>query len=126
MMKHSIKTTVCVLLLIGLPGPLAAQDPAVLKLNTIPSGISGYEKQIQPFFRDYCFKCHGPTNTKGNISLHSLGGITSSDQNLDSWESIVEILKFGDMPPIDEPQPQDEEVQAIISWIEAGLSEAAE
>lgn len=126
MMKHSIKTTVCVLLLIGLPGPLAAQDPAVLKLNTIPSGISGYEKQIQPFFRDYCFKCHGPTNTKGNISLHSLGGITSSEQNLDSWESIVEILKFGDMPPIDEPQPQDEEVQAIISWIEAELSEAAE
>jgi mono/diheme cytochrome c family protein len=97
----------------------------VVGATPIAPGTDGYESRVKPFFKMHCVKCHGPTKSKGGIRLHVLSGDLSSGQELEKWESVLDILEFGEMPPIDEPQPKEPEVQAVIKWIETGMREAA-
>ena len=92
--------------------PLAAVGAA-----PIAPGVDGYESRVRPFFKTHCAKCHGPAKSKGNITVHTLNGDLSSGQELEKWESILDMLAFGEMPPIDETQPTKAEIQAVIKWI---------
>lgn len=102
------------LLVIASPGAHAAD---------VPSGLDGYKQRVAPFFNKYCVNCHGPEKVKGGITVHSLHGDLSLGQELEKWESILDMLEFGEMPPIDKPQPPKAEVQAISKWIEQGMRE---
>lgn len=90
-------------------------------VQTLAAGLPGFGAGVKPFFTKYCVKCHGPEKNKGDIAVDSLEGNLSLGQNLDEWESIVVMLEFGEMPPIDEPQPKPAEVKAVIQWIESGM-----
>lgn len=83
--------------------------------------MAGYEKVIAPYFDKHCVRCHGPEKSKGKITVHSLNGDLSLGQELDKWESILDMLEFGEMPPAKEPQPKAEETKAVIQWIESGM-----
>ncbi|MBM82615.1 MAG: hypothetical protein CMJ78_18790, partial [Planctomycetaceae bacterium] len=85
---------------------------------------SAFKSKVLPFFKAHCVKCHGPTKRKGDIRVHALDGDLSSGKDLETWESILDILKFGEMPPIDEPQPSKAEVEAVMKWIEAEMRKA--
>ncbi len=88
----------------------------------IPSGKSGFESHIKPFFKTYCVGCHGPKKSKGKITVHSLGGDLIAGQELDRWELILDALEHEDMP-LDEAenQPSASDRTAIVKWIESGL-----
>ncbi|MCG8587177.1 MAG: DUF1592 domain-containing protein, partial [Pirellulales bacterium] len=86
-------------------------------------GVAGYRSHVAPFFKKYCVNCHGPDKSKGDITVHSLHGDLSLGQELDKWESILDMLEFGEMPPVDEPQPTKTEVAAVMEWIESGMHE---
>ncbi|MEM6258880.1 MAG: DUF1592 domain-containing protein [Planctomycetota bacterium] len=89
-------------------------------------GMAGYEKVIAPYFEQHCVRCHGPEKSKGKITVHSLSGDLSLGQELEKWESILDMLEFGEMPPIDEPQPKPAETEAVIRWIESGMRDFVE
>jgi mono/diheme cytochrome c family protein len=91
-----------------------------------PAGLDGYEKLVAPYFQQHCIRCHGPEKSKGSITVHSLNGDLSLGQELDKWESVLDMLEFGEMPPADEPQPKAEETEAVIAWIEAGMRDYVE
>lgn len=98
----------------------------VVGATPIAQGADGYESHVKPFFQTHCIKCHGPTNNKGEIRLDALSVDLSSGRDVEKWESVLNMLEFGEMPPIEEPQPKKAEVQAVIKWIESGMQEAAE
>lgn len=81
----------------------------------------GYQTIVAPFFQQHCVRCHGPEKSKGKITVHSLNSDLSLGQELDKWESILDMLEFGEMPPADEPQPKAAETKAVIKWIESGM-----
>ena len=91
------------------------------------ASATAFKATVAPFFKTYCVKCHGPDKSKGEITVHSLDGDLSMGQELEKWESILEMLEFGEMPPIDEPQPtKPEEVEAVKHWIESGMRDYVE
>lgn len=99
----------------------SAEDQSVAAGATpIVSGTDGFKAQVRPFFNTYCIKCHGPTKSKGQLALHTLDGNLSSGSDVETWESILDMLEIGEMPPNDEPQPKKAEAQAVIKWIESG------
>lgn len=103
---------------------IATLSPALLASSEeAAKGVAGYEKIIAPYFAQYCVRCHGPEKSKGKITVHSLNSDLSLGQELDKWESILDMLEFGEMPPADEPQPKVDETQAVIKWIESGMRE---
>ena len=88
----------------------------------IPSGKTGFESQIKPFFKTYCIKCHGQEKSKGKITLHSLDGDLARGQDLERWELILDVLEHEDMPPEgEENRPSTENRAATIKWINSSL-----
>ncbi|MFK7789538.1 MAG: DUF1592 domain-containing protein, partial [Phycisphaeraceae bacterium] len=105
--------------------PVAAAKAEVVKAGP-GTTLANYEKIIAPYFEQHCVRCHGPEKSKGKITVHSLNGDLSLGQELDKWESILDMLEFGEMPPADQPQPKAAETQAVIKWIESGMRDYVE
>lgn len=100
-----------------------ATHAADIVTGDIPKGETGFKFKVLPFFKANCMKCHGPTKSKGKITLHNLEGDLSAGQELKRWETILEVLESGEMPPEEEKQPKEAERQAIAKWIDGGLRE---
>lgn len=83
------------------------------------------EARVQTFLETYCVKCHGSDQQKGNISLNTIGRDTTFKQEIEVWESVLEILESGEMPPSSEVPPKSSERQIVISWIEAQLRKSS-
>lgn len=81
----------------------------------------GYESQVRPFFKAHCIKCHGPDKSKGELTLHTLDGDLGSGRAIERWESVLDAIESGAMPPEDEPQPDQSERQAVVDWINRGI-----
>ena len=87
----------------------------------IPTGLTGFNSKIKPFFTKYCIECHGPKKSKGKITLHTFDGDLSSGLGLEHWEDVLEVIADGEMPPEDEKQPAEAERLAVMKWIDKGL-----
>ena len=83
-----------------------------------------FKQLVQPFFAEHCVRCHGPDKVKGKITLHSLDGDLAEGQDLERWETILDMLESGEMPPEDEPQPNTPSRKAVAAWIESSLRDA--
>jgi mono/diheme cytochrome c family protein len=92
----------------------------------IPHAMEAFKSKVQPFFEANCIECHGPKKSKGKVTLHNLDGDLTAGDNLEQWETILDMLKSGEMPPEDEPQPSAEDRAAIIQWINNNLQNAME
>lgn len=84
-------------------------------------GEAGFSETVRPFFEAHCIGCHGPEKSKGKITLHDLDGDFAAGEDLETWELIHEMLEHGEMPPEDEPQPDERERSAVASWIESQI-----
>ncbi len=88
-----------------------------------PTAADGFKSKVLPFFEANCINCHGPKKSKGKVTLHNLNGSISGEEDLELWQSILDMVESGEMPPDDEPQPSDEERTAVVKWIEAALKQ---
>ncbi len=105
------------------PVAVAEAEPDAEERTAFAAGLPGYREGVQPFFATYCVQCHGPDKSKGELTVHALNGDLSLGKEPDTWDAILQMLEFGEMPPIDAPQPQPAEVKAVIQWIETGMRE---
>lgn len=74
-----------------------------------------------PFFREHCDRCHGAEKQLGKFQLDTVPVEPTDAAFGHPWAQALERIISGEMPPEDEPQPTDEERQAAIDWITAGL-----
>ena len=89
----------------------AAESPAAAR----------FEESIQPILIDYCYRCHGDGNKKGNIALDSFapGGAIWSTRSFGGQCS--RMCRAGIMPPAGKPRPSDKEVGLLADWIKAAV-----
>lgn len=85
-----------------------------------------YQGTVLPFLKQHCVKCHGPKKQKGKLALHDVqGSLPKGDTNsAQKWQTVRERLILNEMPPASEPRPNALEIQKVIRWIEATLSNA--
>ena len=80
---------------------------------------------IQPYFKEYCVKCHGPDKKKGKLSLHRIKDDFASEAGSERWIQILNQLSFGEMPPLEEKKrPDPNETAKIVEWIHGRLAES--
>ena len=87
----------------------------------VAAGLPEFPKDVSPFLNTYCVSCHGPTKSKGKITLHDINGDLAAGRDLVRWEKVLQELRSGEMPPEDKEQPKDATRQAFIAWIESGI-----
>lgn len=77
------------------------------------------------FFTRHCEKCHSGENVNGNFSVVSLKEDFATPQGRRQWMAVLQQLREGNMPPVDEPRPTVEDLQSVMNWI-SGKAEEAE
>src|SRR3984893_16496867 len=68
----------------------------------------------------YCFGCHNEYVRAGNLFLDELGA-ESVPEHPEIFEKAVRKLRGRQMPPPGNPQPSQQEVDALIGWLESTL-----
>src|SRR6266699_1969560 len=72
----------------------------------------------------YCFGCHNEYVRAGNLFLDKLGA-ESVPEHPEIFEKAVRKLRGRQMPPPGTPQPSQQEVDALVGWLESTLDEAS-
>lgn len=125
--RHAVVIGYIVMLagfIVFLIGPHLFQARAISPKNTaVPDQ---FQKKIKPFFKAYCIKCHNSKRSRGNLNLLTLNENLSKGQDLKRWESVLNKLKSGEMPPKSSLQPSKTERMAIVEWIETQVESLTE
>ena len=71
----------------------------------------------------YCFGCHNEEVRAGNLLLDQLGA-KSVPQHPEIFEKVVRKLRGRQMPPPGVDQPSQQEVDALVAWLESTLDKS--
>lgn len=80
--------------------------------------------QARPFLRQYCVQCHGSEEQEGDYRFDQISSDLSKVETLEKWQSIVDQLNLGEMPPKDHAQPEFAETNKIITLVTPLLRQA--
>jgi len=96
------------------PRPAASQaKPAQPSAN--------FESAVQPFLAKNCYGCHNRELLSGNLDLTQYKTRAAIASDPDRWELILKRLTAGEMPPQPMSRPNQAELHAATTWIEAEL-----
>lgn len=73
---------------------------------------------------DYCVKCHNEEDWAGSLDL-SLLDVSHVSGQADVWEKAIVKLRGRLMPPAGQEQPPQEEIDAVISYLENSIDASA-
>jgi hypothetical protein len=77
--------------------------------------------------RDRCAGCHTAGGTEGGLDLDALlaaferGRPAAGSAEHRAWEAVVRNVRFGTMPPADEPRPSAEERATLVRFVQQSV-----
>jgi hypothetical protein len=78
-----------------------------------------FQKDVNPFVKNYCLECHGNRRTKGGINFEPALKKPGDSASSKKWLQAFANVNAHDMPPDDEDkQPSDAERQRFLNSIE--------
>lgn len=77
-----------------------------------------------PFLEKHCVSCHGKDKQKGDFALHEFRDDLSVLRARKRWRDVVELVRSGEMPPDDKPQPSAEEKQRFLASVAGVFAKA--
>ena len=78
-----------------------------------------FEEEVLPILKRSCLKCHGGEKTKGQVDFSEILTESDAGDHLDLWETVVEVVELGEMPPEEEKPLFPAERKKIRDWREA-------
>src|SRR2546430_2153141 len=75
-----------------------------------------FEKDVRPLLTKYCLECHSTEVKKGGLDLERFGTVADARKDLKPWQSMIEQLEAGEMPPKKKPQPTADEKKQLLAW----------
>jgi Protein of unknown function (DUF1592)/Protein of unknown function (DUF1588)/Protein of unknown function (DUF1587)/Protein of unknown function (DUF1585)/Protein of unknown function (DUF1595)/Planctomycete cytochrome C len=81
-------------------------------------GQPGFEKAVLPFVVENCYACHNARLKSGELNLEQFKTTASMNQQRETWETVLQKLQTGEMPPKGVPRPDAAELKAVTGWIE--------
>ena len=77
-----------------------------------------------PMIDKYCTDCHNAAELAGGVDFEKIGPHNVA-ANAETLEMAARKLRSHAMPPPKEPRPEQEQLTAFVSWLEASLDDAA-
>jgi mono/diheme cytochrome c family protein len=90
-----------------------------LAVQAAAASAPDFAREVRPLLETYCFKCHADGKKKGGVTFDGVKEAAAAVKEHKLWDSVLENLTSGAMPPDDEKQPSLEEVEKIKAWVEA-------
>lgn len=76
------------------------------------------------FVNKHCLACHGVNEPKADLSLFADKEIPFVLKRRTVWESVVEMVSSGQMPPSDKPRPDQAEIDRFVAVVNAVFDDA--
>ncbi|MEI6343532.1 MAG: DUF1592 domain-containing protein [Verrucomicrobiota bacterium] len=94
-----------------------------LGLSMAPARAAANVEEVRPVLKEFCLGCHSTEKHKGDLDLERLlvGGEHRRDTRV--WESVIEQVELGEMPPKDKPQPGEAARARLLGWCRALIDE---
>lgn len=83
----------------------------------LPAAMTG-------FLQKYCVTCHGDSNPKAGLSLLTFKDELSLLKARKKWEQLAEMVREGEMPPEEAPQPPLADKEAFVTAIKGVFENA--
>ena len=84
-----------------------------------------YARKVRPILKEYCLGCHSAEKHKGDLDLERFASLADVMRQPKVWQSVLEQLALGEMPPEKKPQPRAGEREALQQWVNSALDAVA-
>jgi len=98
------------------------KDRAKAKDQTKNTDPWSFDRRIQPILRKFCYDCHNDVKTKGDVNLQRDENPTLIANNRKMWNTALQMVRDGEMPPEKAKQPSTEERQRLAEFIDLTLN----
>ena len=105
----------CLFCLVACPA-FAADDSAQL--------ANRFSVDVAPFLQKHCLECHGEKEPKADLSLAKDLDAKSLVMRRSVWESVLDMVETGQMPPKEQPKPDPVAVDKFVSLVKALFDDA--
>ena len=79
---------------------------------------AAFLEEVTPLLEEYCYDCHGDGAKKGEFEMDQLIGQGNFPENKKQWDRVWKNIYNRNMPPANAPQPQNDDISKILSWVE--------
>lgn len=99
--------------------PCAAAEPGQDRLD------ENYATNVRPIIKKYCLHCHSTKAKKGSLDLERFSSARVIRQDLKPWQTLVEQIEAGEMPPNGQPQLTPADKKRLLGWVRSFLDAEA-
>jgi len=78
--------------------------------------LMGFEDKVRPILEKNCLECHGGKKVKGKVDFSEILTEKDADANFELWETVVEVIEAGEMPPENKTPLSEEDQKTIVTW----------
>jgi mono/diheme cytochrome c family protein len=83
---------------------------------------AAFKAKVAPVLTKYCAGCHGGAKPKGDLDLAKFADTASILAARPKWETLLEAVEAGEMPPKGKPRPDQAESAAVVAWLQSLLT----
>lgn len=87
-------------------------------VHSVNAELTTAEDAYEKFLKQHCLRCHGPKKVERDLRIDRLSRDFKRGIDGHLWAEIVERINSGEMPPADEPQPDEDEIAAAITELD--------
>lgn len=80
---------------------------------------------VQPFLKKYCVECHQGEDAEAEVRLDVIQPTMGGEEEVARWLQMREVIRSRQMPPPDQPQPEESLFTEVGGWIQGRLMEVA-
>ena len=81
------------------------------------------DPSFEKFLTTHCVSCHGPKKEKGDLRIDTLSRDFKAGMDSHLWAEVNERINAGEMPPEEQPRPNENEISEFIAQLDQKLSE---
>jgi hypothetical protein len=109
--------------------PLGAQDTdkekakaeALAKAKAAAEDRLSFDRSIRAVLQSNCYRCHNEEKRKGDVNLVKDENTRLIAENRKVWQSVLEVLEKGEMPPKKEKPLPDDYRKLLIDFVKKTL-----
>jgi hypothetical protein len=108
------------------PEKLEKRDQALKEADQIAfkENMEAYDRDVKPFLAKYCNHCHGQKKMEGDLALDILDADMKESTSGARWAVARQKLEQKEMPPQENRQPGEADIEKVLTWIKAEMKRA--
>lgn len=97
-----------------------------LFLGTFSLKAKSFDSDVRLFLQKFCIECHGGKKVKGKVDFTKMQTDADLAAAFDTWETAIDLLREGEMPPDAAKQPSAADMEPVFEWYQQRFVESVQ